>query len=345
MKTPPPKDVDAAFMRLALREARKGVGRTTPNPAVGAVIVKSGRVLSRGWHRAAGLPHAEIEAISRLPRAGQASGATLYVTLEPCSSHGRTPPCTSAILAAGFHRVVFGATDPNPANAGRAEGILRDAGIDVATGVLEDECAALNPAWNKWISTGMPFVTAKSGMSLDGCIASPPGRRWITSQAARLDAMKLRAACDAVLVGAETVRTDNPRLTVRGIPNARQPVRAVWSRSGRLDPACHLLSDEFRERTIVYKGRPLVSVLRDLGSRGVLHVLIEGGGRTLGEAFHKNLVDRIVFYTAPALLGGPVPAVGGPGVGSNESAIRLKNPVHSLAGGCLRTEALVAAGS
>jgi diaminohydroxyphosphoribosylaminopyrimidine deaminase/5-amino-6-(5-phosphoribosylamino)uracil reductase len=344
MKKNPPRNSDAGFMRLALREARKGVGRTLPNPAVGAIVVKNGRILSRGWHRAAGMPHAEIEAISKLAKPGDARGATLYVTLEPCSTQGRTPPCTSAIIAAGLTRVVFGAPDPNPKNAGRAEKILRKEGVEAVSGVLGDECAAINRAWNKWISTGMPFVTAKAGMSLDGRIASPPGRRWITSEAARLDAMRLRSECGAVLVGAETVRADNPHLTVRGGKKSGvQPIRAVWSRSGKLDPACHLLSDAFRDRTVVYKGKALASVLCDLGKRGVAHVLIEGGGRTLGEAFDKNLVDRIVFYTAPALLGGPIPAVGGLGAGANAEAVRLENPTYRLVGGCLRTEAMVAA--
>ncbi len=215
---------DERFMRLALVEARKGIGRTSPNPAVGAVIVRAGRVLARGPHRGAGLPHAEIEAIDAIPRMGRCRGATLYVTLEPCSTQGRTPPCTGAILAAGFARVVFGATDPNPKHAGRAAKILRAAGIAVTSGVLAGECVALNRAYNHWITTRKPWVIAKCAMSLDGRLTRRPGEStWLTSPAARRHAQALRARVDAILVGAGTIRADNPRLTVRGIRGARQP--------------------------------------------------------------------------------------------------------------------------
>lgn len=327
-----------ALMRAALAEARKGLGKTGPNPAVGAVISKNGKILSLGWHRGAGKPHAEIEALGNLKNPALARGATLHVTLEPCSTHGRTPPCTGAIIQAGFARVVFGATDPNPKHAGRAKEILEDAGIQTLGGVLSEECALLNRAWNKWIATGIPFITAKAGMSLDARIASPPDRRWITSEAARRDAMRLRAECGAVLVGAETVRTDNPQLTIRGLRVKEQPLRAVWSRSGQIPSDCHLLTDEHRDRTIIYKGKPLAAVLQDLGKRGVQHVLIEGGGKTLGEALDRRLIDRIVFYIAPVLLGGPTPALGGHGAPSNESALRLKNPTYRRIGPDLRVE-------
>ena len=329
---------DDALMRAALAEARKGLGKTGPNPAVGALISKNGKILSLGWHRGAGKPHAEIEALRNLKNPTLARGATLHVTLEPCSTHGRTPPCTEAIIQAGFARVVFGATDPNPKHAGRAQEILEEAGIHTLGGVLGEECALLNRAWNKWIASGIPYVTAKAGMSLDAHIASPPDRRWITSEAARRDAMRLRAECGAVLVGAETVRTDNPHLTIRGLRVKEQPLRAVWSRSGQIPSNCHLLTDEHRDRTIIYKGKPLAAVLRDLGKRGVQHVLIEGGGKTLGEALDQRLIDRIVFYIAPVLLGGPTPALGGHGVPSNESAPRLKTPTYRRIGPDLRVE-------
>ncbi|MEI8294481.1 MAG: bifunctional diaminohydroxyphosphoribosylaminopyrimidine deaminase/5-amino-6-(5-phosphoribosylamino)uracil reductase RibD [bacterium] len=329
---------DESLMRAALAEARKGIGKTGPNPAVGAVISKNGKILSRGWHRGAGQPHAEIEALRNLKKTGLARGATLHVTLEPCSTHGRTPPCTEAIIAAGFDRVVFGATDPNPKHAGRALKILKSAGIEPHSGLLGEECALINRAWNKWIATGLPYVTAKAGMSLDGRIASPPDRRWITSPAARQDAMRLRAGCDAILVGAETVRIDNPRLTIRGLRAKTQPLRIVWSRTGDIPPDCHLLTDEHRERTMVYSGKTLAAVLRDLGKRGVQHILIEGGGHTLGEALDRSLIDRIVFYIAPVLLGGPTAAVGGHGVPSNESAVRLKKPTYRRIGPDLLVE-------
>lgn len=328
-------------MQAAREEAARGVGRTHPNPAVGAVIVKARRILARGWHRAAGGPHAEIEALRALKNPSAARGATIYITLEPCSTHGRTPPCTDAIIAAGIARVVYGACDPNPLHAGRADRILKKAGIRVSRGVLANECESLNEGWNKWIATGLPLVIAKAGMTLDGRLASPPGRRWITSEAARQDAMRLRAGCCAVLVGGETVRVDNPKLTIRGIPGVPQPWRVVWSRSGKLPGGCRLLTDAHRKRTLVFKGLPLREVLKALGERGVEKVLIEGGGRTLGEAFDRDLVDRIVFYIAPLLTGGAVPAIGGTGVGSNADARRLADVNYEKVGPDLKISARV----
>ena len=332
---------DIKFLKVALAEAAKGRGLTHPNPAVGALVVKSGRILSRGWHRAAGSPHAEIEALRGLKKASDARGATLYVTLEPCSTHGRTPPCTQAIIDAGIHRVVYGALDPNPRHAGRADRILKKAGISVTSGILAKECALLNEAWNKWISTGLPYVVAKAGMSLDGRIASPPGRRWITSAESRLDAMRLRAGCGAVLVGGETVRADNPQLTIRGIPTASQPWRAVWTRSGKLPRKSHLFTDEFRDKTLVYKKVPLREALKDLADKGVEKVLIEGGGYTLGEAFDQQLVDRVVFYVAPVLIGGGVPAIAGRGAGSNKEGDRIEEVTYERLGPDLKIEGRV----
>ncbi|MEO6054761.1 MAG: bifunctional diaminohydroxyphosphoribosylaminopyrimidine deaminase/5-amino-6-(5-phosphoribosylamino)uracil reductase RibD [Chthoniobacterales bacterium] len=312
-------------MRLALREAAKGLGKTSPNPAVGAILVKGGHILSRGFHEKAGKPHAEIVALQKL-RSPNAKGATLYVTLEPCSTHGRTPPCTEAILQAGIRHVVWGATDPNPKHAGRAKKILEAAGIQVTTGVLEAECSALNEAWNHWIRTGMPFVIAKAGMSLDGRIATPPGAsRMITCAESRKDAMALRSQVDAILIGAETLRVDNPALTVRGIPGAKQPLRIILTRSGKLPRKAKVFTDRFRDRTVIYKSGTLRSVLKKLGSQGVVSVLIEGGGEIFGQAFDAALVQKVHIYTAPVLLGGPVPAVGGRGVNSNAQAIRLAN--------------------
>lgn len=309
-------------MRAALREARKGVGRTSPNPAVGAVIVAKGKIVARGWHRRAGLPHAEIEALKKIrnPR-----GATLYVTLEPCSTHGRTPPCVEAIIAAGIRRVVIGATDPNPAHAGRAVRILKKAGIEVTSGVLEEDCYMLNKEFNKWIVTGMPFVIAKAGLSLDGRLSRPPdGGQWITSAAARADAHKLRARVDAILIGAETLRADNPRLTVRGVPGAKQPWRVVVTRSGNLPPGAHLFTDAHREKTLVFKNKSLRAVLRALGKKQITGVLIEGGANLLGQAFEQRLVDEAHFYIAPVLIGGTGVSIGGRGIGAD--AARLRNP-------------------
>lgn len=331
--------MDETFMRQALAEAEKGVGFTHPNPAVGAVIVRRNRVIARGWHRKAGGPHAEIEAIAKAPRT---AGATIYVTLEPCSTHGRTPPCTDAILRAGFSRVVYGATDPNPRHVGRGRKILEVGGISVTEGVLAAECTALNAGWNKWIATGRPYVIAKAGMSLDGRINSPPEQRWLTSPASRRDAMKLRTRVQAILVGGETVRTDDPQLTIRGVRYAEQPLRVVWTKSGDLPKKAKLFTDEFRDRTLVYQDCSLRSVLTDLGRRGIAGVLIEGGARVLGEAFDRELVDEVCFYLAPMLIGGPVPVTGGRGAGSNAEAIRLANPVYTRIGQDVKLSGLVA---
>lgn len=299
------------WMRVALREARRGVGRTSPNPAVGAVIVSArGRLLAKGWHRAAGRPHAEIEALRRLARPALARGATLYVTLEPCSTRGRTPPCVDAIIAAGFARVVAGAIDRNPAHAGRGLDRLRAAGIEVIPGVLAAEAAALNRAFNKWIVTGLPFVTAKCALSLDGRITRLASEGpWLTGERSRADAHRLRAQVDAILIGAGTLRADNPRLTVRGIRGARQPWRVVLTRSGNLPAQARLFTDEHRARTLVFKKRSLAWVLRDLGRRGVTSILIEGGSDVLSQAFARRLVDRVQFYIAPLLVGGPALAI------------------------------------
>ena len=331
-------DDDEKFMRAALREAAKGLGHTSPNPAVGAVIVLGGRIVARGFHHRAGGPHAEIEAIRALRKAEHARGAALFVTLEPCSTHGRTPPCTDAIARAGFARVVIGAVDPNPRHAGRGVGILKSAGVAVTAGVLDAECRALNRAFEKWIVTGMPFVTAKAGLSLDGRLTRPPGEgQWLTSAAARANAMHLRAQSDAILIGAGTLRADNPRLTIRGVPGFenKQPWRVIVARESRLPKAAHVFTDAHRDRTLVYRRQPLRAVLRDLGRRGIASVLIEGGGEVLGDAFDRRLVDRVVFYLAPLLCGGPH-VIAGRGAGATAECVRIANPLYERIGGDLR---------
>jgi diaminohydroxyphosphoribosylaminopyrimidine deaminase/5-amino-6-(5-phosphoribosylamino)uracil reductase len=208
---------DEHYMHLALRLARRGYARTSPNPMVGAVLVKGGRIIGRGWHRRAGEPHAEIEALREARRLGHSPRrATLYVTLEPCCTQGRTPPCTEAIIAAGVKRVVAAGADPNPKHAGRAFRILRRAGIAVTHGVLAKECTELNAAFNHWIVRRTPLVTVKAAMTLDGKIATASGEsKWITGAKARAHAMSLRLGADAILVGINTVLADDPRLTVR----------------------------------------------------------------------------------------------------------------------------------
>jgi diaminohydroxyphosphoribosylaminopyrimidine deaminase/5-amino-6-(5-phosphoribosylamino)uracil reductase len=322
---------DEKFMRLALTEAQRGIGWTSPNPAVGAVIVKNGRVLSKGWHHRAGGPHAEVEAIRALKNPAAANGATIYVTLEPCCTHGRTPPCTGAIIAGGFARVVFGATDPNPAHAGRAIAILEAAGITVSHGLLAQECTALNRAFNHWVTTGLPYVIAKAGMSLDGRLSRPPGEgQWLTSEASRKHAMGVRRTVDAILIGANTLRDDNPRLTLRGV-DGRQPLRVVLSRTGRLPKDAHLFTDEYKNRTLIECGKSLKTVLRELAQRGCTSVLIEGGGALLGSAFDANLVQHAIFYIAPLLCGGPH-IITGKGVAESRLARRIHSPTYQKLG-------------
>ncbi|MEP6955582.1 MAG: bifunctional diaminohydroxyphosphoribosylaminopyrimidine deaminase/5-amino-6-(5-phosphoribosylamino)uracil reductase RibD [Chthoniobacterales bacterium] len=316
---------DERFMRSALAEAEKGAGFTSPNPTVGAALVVAGEVVARGHHRAAGLPHAEIECLRQVSHPLPA-GATLYVTLEPCSTTGRTPPCTNAIIAAGVQTVVIGATDANPRHQGRASELFRAAGIATRKGVLADECAALNSAFNKWIQTGRPLVIAKCGMSLDGRLTRPAGEpQWMTSAAARAHANARRGLVDAILVGAETVRTDNPRLTVRKARAAQQPWRVVLTRSGKLPPHAHLFTDAFRERTLVFNNEPLADVLDQLGGRDVTSVLIEGGGEVLAQACDARLIDRVELYLAPLFTGGPVLAFPGRGAGATAEGMHLRN--------------------
>jgi diaminohydroxyphosphoribosylaminopyrimidine deaminase/5-amino-6-(5-phosphoribosylamino)uracil reductase len=317
-------DPDANWMRIALREAAKGLGRCSPNPAVGAVLVNSGRSVATGFHRKAGRPHAEIEAIRRAP-APALCGATLYVTLEPCSTFGRTPPCTDAIIAARIGRVVIGAIDRNPVHAGKGIERLRSAGIRVTTGVLESQCRRLNVGFDRWISSGRPWVIVKIAQSLDGRITRPADESTkLTGAAAHRRVQALRATVDAIMIGAETLRQDNPRLTVRGMRAARQPWRAVVTRNGALPPDSRLLTDGFRERTLVYRGQSWDEVLLDLGKRGVTRLLVEGGGEVLGELLDADLIDEVWNFFAPLLTGGNKPSFGGSGVAGNAEA----KPLH-----------------
>lgn len=316
---------DKKFMRLALAEARKGTGTVSPNPAVGAVLVRGERVISKGHHRGVGLAHAEIECLAGAP-SGSINDATLYVTLEPCSTLGRTPPCTEAIVREGVARVVIGATDVNPRHNGRGIDQLRAAGVEVTDGVLGPECSRLNEPFNKWIVTGRPFVIAKCGMSLDGRLMRQPNeKRWLTGPAARRDAMELRSQVDAILIGAETLRQDDPRLTVRGMARAKQPYRVIVSRSGKLPRQAHVFTDRFADRTLVYRAQPLARIMADLGKKEITSVLIEGGGDVLGQAFDAQLVDKIQFYIAPILTGGPILAVAGKGAASTKEGARLRD--------------------
>jgi diaminohydroxyphosphoribosylaminopyrimidine deaminase/5-amino-6-(5-phosphoribosylamino)uracil reductase len=298
---------DQRFLRRALELAVLGSGLTLPNPRVGAVLVRGGKVIGEGFHRRAGGPHAEVNAVADAKkRRHSVAGATLYVTLEPCSTHGRTPPCTGLILREKIARVVFAATDPNLVHAGAATRLLRAAGVKVSHGLLADEATALNRDFNWSIVHRRPWVVAKIALSLDGRIVAPPGDdRWLTSAEARTVAHELRWESDAILVGAETARQDNPRLTVRlpGRKGKVQPWRVIVTRSGKLPRDLHLFSDRHRDRTLVFKNQPLEEVIAALGTLNISHLLIEGGGEILTEAFRKKLVNEVAFFVAPSVMG------------------------------------------
>ncbi len=308
---------DMRWMAAALDQAKRGVGMTSPNPPVGAVLVRGNVAIAQGYHKKAGGPHAEVEVIrevaSRAPKL--LAGSTLYVTLEPCTTHGKTPPCSDAIKAAKLARVVYGARDPNPANAGRFEELMRTSKTAVTHGIMDAECEELIKPFAKWIRTGLPYVIAKAGQSLDGRITRPPGEsQWITSDAARTHGRRLRMRADAIIVGAETIRRDNPQLNLRdgdagqGKP---QPLRVIMTRSGEMPADSHVFTDENRDRTVVLKGMDFPEVLAELGSRGVLTVLVEGGGIVLGRAFATQMVDEVVWYVAPRFCGGGRPSIAG----------------------------------
>lgn len=314
---------DERWMARAIAEAERGVGKTAPNPPVGCVIVRDGREIGAGWHRRAGRPHAEREAIAAVVGThgpGALRGATAYVTLEPCSTHGRTPPCTDALIEAGIGRAVFACTDPNPAHAGAAVGVLRSAGIEVTAGVLESEARRLIRPFSKVLATGLPWVLWKTAMSLDGRLTRPPGEgMWLTGAASRAEVQRLRGEVDAIVTSGETVRRDRPRLDLRDLQYLEgrdQPWRVVLTdRPGSLPQDAPLFTDGHRERTIVRpRGNP-GGVLRELVSEfGVNTVMLECGGRLAADFAEAGLIDEVVAFMAPVICGGPVPALGGGGL-------------------------------
>jgi len=341
-------------MRLALRLARRGCGAASPNPMVGAMLVKGGKIIGRGWHRRAGLPHAEIEALRDAQKRGHhPRGATLFVTLEPCCTHGRTPPCTEAIVSAGIKKVVVGATDPNPKHSGKAFKILKRAGIEVVHGVLGGECEKLNEAFNHWIVHRTPFVTVKAAMTLDGKIATARGEsKWITGEKARARGMKLRQGSDAILVGINTILADNPGLTVRKVQSQKTPRRFVLDSMARTPLGAKIVSDEFAALTTIAvseaapKNRiaalakkinlivtpakksqiDLSWLLKKLGAENVTSLLVEGGGEVNASFLLGGFAQRIAFFYAPKILGGrdARKAVAGDGAKNLSEAIRLR---------------------
>ena len=331
--------VDERFMRAALRLAAKALGRTSPNPLVGAVVVKNGRVLASGYHRRAGEPHAEAIALRKAGRA--ARGATLYVTLEPCShTQKRTPPCSPLVIASGVQRVVVAMIDPNPRVSGGGLRALRRAGIEVCTGVLKDEAERLNEAFIKHMKTGMPFVTMKIAQTLDGRTATASGEsKWITGRESRAEGHRLRDRNDAIIVGINTVLKDDPSLTAR-IPGGRDPLRVIIDSRLRTPLKARVLTQRSPARTIVATvaaaprtrvrrlqaagaevivarsagGRvDLKDLMRRLGKRDVQSVLIEGGSEVHASALAAGIVDKAVLFVAPMLMTGrdSLPSIGG----------------------------------
>jgi len=327
------------FMKLALREAARGVGRTAPNPSVGALVVRGGRVVARGHTAPRGAPHAEVVALQ--VAGALARGADLYTTLEPCDHQGRTPPCTQAILAAGVRRVFVGSHDPNPLVDGRGVARLRRAGVEVVRDVLRAECDALNGPWFTFITTGRPHVTLKAAVTLDGRLATRTGdARWVSGPAARAWAHGLRDRVDAVLVGAGTARADDPALTTR-LPGGRDPVRVVLDTTLALSPRLRLFTGRSPAPTLWVHAAPalpprllrlapavellrcrrgpggvsLPDLLARLAARGITHLLVEGGAEIHARFLAAGLVDELAVVVAPKLAGAdgvPLAAMPGP---------------------------------
>lgn len=320
-------DNSSKYMLEAIAMAEKAWGMTSPNPLVGAVIVKDGEITGRGFHEQAGKPHAEINALADASQTSQK--ADLYVTLEPCSTYGRTPPCTDAIIRAGIQRVFIGSTDPNPAHAGRGIEILENAGIEVFTAIERKACDAMNEAFFKWITAKIPFVILKMAMTLDGKIATRDGQsKWITGPAARQRVQRLRQWADAILIGGNTARNDQPSLVVRDIPGWRQPRRLVASKT--LTPAKlkSLLPDGTTPEIIrAENSNEWLMAMRRLGSENVTALLIEGGGELAAAVLNAGIVDKVEFHIAPKILGGrnSRPVIGGDNPRSLAEALTLKN--------------------
>ncbi|MGE5404603.1 MAG: bifunctional diaminohydroxyphosphoribosylaminopyrimidine deaminase/5-amino-6-(5-phosphoribosylamino)uracil reductase RibD [Candidatus Saccharibacteria bacterium] len=343
-----------SYMQRALQLAALALGRTSPNPVVGSVVVKDGKIIGEGYHKKAGTPHAEVLA---LQEAGEAArGASLYVTLEPCDHKGKTPPCTQAIINAGIKKVFVATLDPNPLVSGKGIKRLREAGIEVCTGLLEREAQELNEFFFKYITQGKPFLALKTAMSIDGKIATRNGdSRWVTNEKSRLFVHELRDTYDAILVGVGTILRDDPMLNTRLPKNdARSPVRLVID--GRLETpiASQVVRTAHKQKTIMYTcsraekarieelkslgvevvvlgeqpGRiPLEEVLKDVAQKGLMSVLLESGGRINAYAIENKLVDKVYWFIAPKIIGGEtaMSPVAGTGIDHMHNALKLNN--------------------
>jgi diaminohydroxyphosphoribosylaminopyrimidine deaminase/5-amino-6-(5-phosphoribosylamino)uracil reductase len=361
--------LDEKYMRIAFQLAEKARGRTSPNPMVGALVVKGGRIIGRGYHRKAGEPHAEAIA---LKKAGwKAKGATLYVTLEPCShTDKRTPPCTPLVLQSKVKRVVVSMVDPNPRVSGGGIRALRKAGLDVVTGVLEAEAKKLNEAYVKYINTGMPFVTVKIAQTLDGKIATASGEsKWITGEQARAEGHRLRNSNDAILVGINTVLNDNPSLTTR-IPGGRDPIRVILDSRLRIPLNAKIITQKSLAKTyiatldtmpkgklvklldtgteiLLARGREgrvdLKDLIKMLGRFGITSVLIEGGAEVNASALKSGIVDKVVMFIAPKLMTGAdsLCSIGGKSPAKLGRAVILHHVTSSFVGRDMMVEGYV----
>ena len=343
------------FMRLAIKEARKGLGRTSPNPAVGAVIVREGEVVGKGYHHRAGMPHAEVEAFKEV--GNRAPGDTLYVTLEPCNHFGKTPPCSELILKSGIKRVVVGMRDPNPLVTGGGCEFLEKKGLEVITGVLKDECIRLNEDFIKFVSTSRPFVMAKSAITLDGWTAtSTRHSQWITNEKSRGFVHRLRDRVDAVMMGIGTVLADDPSMTARfKVKLGKDPIRIVVDTNFKTPLDAKVMQNQSSAHTLIatsingdrrfQESGPhpegvetlvcptiagkidLAALMEKLGEMSITSVLVEGGSMILGAMLRARLIDKCYVFIAPKILGGGdgVPMAAGVGPKTMEESLNLKN--------------------
>jgi diaminohydroxyphosphoribosylaminopyrimidine deaminase / 5-amino-6-(5-phosphoribosylamino)uracil reductase len=346
---------DSKYMKEAIRLAAKGLGRTSPNPVVGAVIVRHGKIIASGYHKKAGLNHAEVEALSMIGGKGRPDD-TLYVTLEPCNHHGKTPPCTEAILRSGIRNIVIGMSDPNPSVEGGGAKYLKKKGVRVTSDVLEMECRRLNESWLKFISTGRPFVIAKSAITMDGWTATSKGHsKWITNERSRNFVHRLRDGVDGIMAGVGTIIADDPSLTAR-LKNGkgRDPVRIIVDTHLRMPHNAKVLSPDSDSRTIIVvgnktsksrfhafergnihiltcaikHGRIDLSRLMDaLGKMSIVTLMVEGGSEIMGSMIRECLVDKFYLFTAPRILGGDdgVPMARGKGAERMDESVTLRD--------------------
>jgi len=345
---------DEKYMKLALDLAKKGTRAVRTNPKVGAVVVKNNKIIGRGFHKYFGGPHAEVYALRQA--GARAKGASLYISLEPCSHWGKTPPCSDAIIQSGIKQVIIGAKDPNPVNKGRGLKMFKKAGIKIKTGVLEKQAQQLNEVFMKYIKTGRPYVIIKAAQTIDGKIATKTGdSRWITEKKARQFSHKLRADVDAIMVGVETILKDDPLLTVRYPEKPkRQPVKVILDSSLRISPDAKIFSKSSPGKVVlattrkaskekikmllskkiqimqanIKDGRVDVDdVLIELGHMGISSVLVEGGGNIIASLLREKLADKAYFFIAPKIIGGKdaVTSVEGSGIAKIKDAIKLRN--------------------